>query len=146
MKRHLMMALTMSLLASGCGADDEGIVITDARVGKPLTANTAMYFTATNQTDQADRLIAVRTDVANRVELHISSMSDDGVMTMNRQTDFSVDAGADLVLEPGGRHLMLLDVDILEVGDTVTVQVEFDRAGTIEVEAVVVEPGTAGSG
>lgn len=146
MRRLLVMALTISLLASACGGGDEAIVITDARVGKPLTDNAAMYFTATNQTGEDDRLIAAETDVADRVELHISSMSDDGIMSMNRQTDFQVDAGADLLLEPGGKHLMLFDVDPLEVGDTVTVQVEFEHAGTIQIEAVVVEPGTAGNG
>jgi copper(I)-binding protein len=51
-----------------------------------------------------------------------------------------VAAGSSLVFEPGGLHLMLLDVDRLEVGDIVVVTLNWQTAGDMEIEAEVVDP------
>ena len=53
---------------------------------------------------------------------------------------FIQEAGGTLVLEPGGVHLMLVDVERLEVGDTVNVTLQWQMAGAMQVEAEVVEP------
>jgi hypothetical protein len=55
--------------------------------------------------------------------------------------------GGSLVLEPGGHHLMLIEVDRLEVGDTVEVTVSWDTEGDMVIAAAVVDPGdTVGDG
>jgi copper(I)-binding protein len=48
-------------------------------------------------------------------------------------------------LKPGGLHVMCLQkVAPLELGTTVNLTLEFATAGTIEVEAEVVEPASGG--
>ena len=136
----------VALLLSACGGSPDGLQINDARIGKPLANTAALYMTVDNDTDQTDRLIAVTTDVARLTELHESVTSADGIVRMDRQSVFEVGPGQTLALEPGGRHVMLLDVDPLEVDDTVTVVLEWEVAGSIEIEALVVPPGLAGSG
>jgi hypothetical protein len=81
------------------------------------------------------------TDVAASVEIHESSMGDDGAMSMQPVDRLDLPADDDLVLEPGGYHLMLLDVDRLEVGDTVEVTLSWEQAGDMTIEAEVVAPG-----
>ena len=45
-----------------------------------------------------------------------------------------IDAGASLVLEPGGTHLMLVGLeDALNAGEQLLLTLEFDRAGPVDV-------------
>jgi hypothetical protein len=83
--------------------------------------------------------------VATAAEAHETAMGDDGTMTMRPVADLAVSVDSDLVLEPGGFHLMLIDVDRLEVGDTIEVALRWETAGDMTIEALVVSPAdTAG--
>ncbi len=64
-----------------------------------------------------------------------------GMMTMREVDRIEVPAGETVVFEPGGYHVMLLDLaEPLEVGDTVEVTLTFERAGDVVVTAEVREP------
>ncbi|MGD2043130.1 MAG: copper chaperone PCu(A)C [Acidimicrobiia bacterium] len=139
MKRITLLA-TLGLLIAACGGNGGGIEVSDARLGQPTGPNAALYFTATGG-GTADRLLGAMTDVAASVEIHESSMGDDGAMSMQPVDRLDLPADDDLVLEPGGYHLMLLDVDRLEVGDTVEVTLSWEQAGAMTIEAEVVAPG-----
>jgi copper(I)-binding protein len=79
--------------------------------------------------------------VAASVELHETTMGSDGTMSMARIDRLDLPADGSLVLEPGGYHLMLVDADRLEVGETVEVTLIWETAGEMAVEAEVVDPG-----
>jgi copper(I)-binding protein len=70
----------------------------------------------------------------------------EGMMRMQRLDDgLLVPAGGTVVLKPGSFHLMFngLQRRLVE-GDSETVTLEFERAGTIELEFSVKGPGEMG--
>lgn len=132
-------AVVALVLTAGCSGETDGLEISDARVGAPTGPNGAMYFTAKGS-DEADSLRSASTDVANEVQIHETVMSDEGTMSMRSVHRLELPAGGQLVLEPGGYHLMLVQVDELEVGDTISVTLTWEVAGEMTVEAEVVDP------
>lgn len=136
-----------SLLLSACGAaasTDGQIGVTDARIPVPAGSTGAVYLTLTNDADTDDALTGASTDVAGTVELHETSTAD-GTMSMQQLQQIDIPAGGDAVLEPGGLHIMLIDVssDLAE-GDEVDVTLEFENAGSQSVTATVVPLGEGG--
>jgi periplasmic copper chaperone A len=129
----------VGILLTGCGGGSDGLQISDARVGAPTGPNAAMYFTARGA-DEADSLRSATTDVANEIQIHETVISDEGTMSMRSVPRLELPAGGQLVLEPGGYHLMLLGVDELEVGGTIEVVLLWEVAGEMTVEAEVVDP------
>jgi copper(I)-binding protein len=56
----------------------------------------------------------------------------------------TIAGGADFTLKTGGSHLMLEHLrGALHVGDTVTVTLRFERAGSVKVRVPVVSPAAA---
>ena len=99
----------------------------------------AAYFVLHNHGTEADRLLAAETEAAAVVELHLSAI-EDGVMRMRQVESIEIPARGMTRLEPGGYHLMLIDLNReLVEGDRLPVTLEFEGAGrqTIEVEVGV---------
>lgn len=139
-----MLAL-VSLLVAACGGSGDGIVVTDARIGMPTGPNAALYFTVENHSDGADLLEGAATTVAASVQIHETIDGDDGTMGMQPvDAPLEVLPGERLIFEPGGFHLMLVDVDRLEVGDQVEITLTWQKAGERAIEAEVVEPQDVG--
>ena len=103
--------------------------------------NGAVYLSVENRGNQTDRLVRVSTPLA-RAELHQMSV-DAGVMRMRAVDSAEVKPGDRLVLQPGGYHVMLIDLKRpLQTGDNFPLTLDFERAGAIEVN-VEVESMTA---
>ena len=126
-----------AVLVTACASNTAGIAVSDARIGMPTGPNAALYLTATGV---ADRLVGAATSVAGHVELHESVTDEDGSTVMRPVDGFDLEGDASLVLEPGGGHLMLVDVDRLEVGETVEITLTWQRAGDMVIRAEVVVP------
>ncbi len=94
-----------------------------------------------------DRLLAAHSEAAGRVELH--SMSMDGHVMRMRQVDaIEVPAGKTVKLQPGGLHLMLMELkQPLQAGSRIALTLRFERAGEQRVEMAVTmtPPGGAGA-
>lgn len=131
-----------AITIASCGSGATGPEISDARVGEPIGPNAAMYFVASS--DQPDRLLGARSDAAASVQFHETVVNDDGTMGMNRVRSLDVSPGHPLILQPGGLHLMLVDVDRLKVGSSITVTLHWESAGEKVVLAEVVGPGETG--
>ena len=129
----------LALLVAACGSDGKMPLISNARIGQPTGPNAALYFTATGYGED-DNLISVETDVAPAAELHETVMEDGGSMSMRSLPAIALPASGDLVLEPGGYHVMLVDVDRLEVGASVKLTLTWEKAGAQTIEAEVVDP------
>jgi copper(I)-binding protein len=95
----------------------------------------AAYMTIANKGDTDDTLKSASTPKAKAVELHQTTMTDDGVMQMRKVEDgLPVEAGASVVLGAGGAHLMLLGLeDALEAGEQLVLTLEFANAGAVDV-------------
>jgi copper(I)-binding protein len=104
----------------------------------PMTAgNGVVYMILVNEGRSADLLVSVETDVAEVVELHETKMEGD-VMKMGPIPNIQVPAGGSAKLEPGGMHMMLINLkQELTPGDKIPLTLQFEKSGLITVEAEV---------
>lgn len=136
-------AMALGLVIAACGAGGEEPALSNIRIGQPTGPNGALYFTA-NGYGIDDRLIGATADVADRLDVHQTSMNDDGTMGMQHVDSLDLPADGTLVLEPGGYHIMMMNVDRLDVGTKVEVTLTWEQAGEMTVEAEVVDPADTG--
>ena len=111
-------ALTALALVA-CGDDDDdsgGITISDASARFPAGTSGAVYFLIDNH-GKTDALLSASTDAAGMAQLH-HSVTNNGTSQMEQLNQIDVPADAHVQLEPGGMHVMLMNVDTApEVGD-----------------------------
>ncbi len=103
------------------------------------------YLTIANTGAEDDRLVAVSTPAAGMSQIHEMKMEGD-VMKMNELPDgLVIPAGGSVSLAPGGYHLMFMDLrGPLVEGETVTVTLTFEKAGTVDVQLPVGSPAAKG--
>ncbi len=90
-----------------------------------------------------DKLIAASSVEAGRVELHTHSM-DNGVMKMRAVEAIEIPANSRTELKSGGYHIMMFDVETMpEKGSTVPLTLTFEKAGDVQIGAVVGKPDGA---
>lgn len=121
---------------------DVGIVAVGAWArSSPMEATAgAVYMTVENTSGTDDEIVAVAVpaSVAATAELHRTSMGEGGMMSMAPVASIPLPAGGRVALEPGGYHVMLLDLaEPLTVGADVPVTLSFARSAPVEVLAVV---------
>jgi copper(I)-binding protein len=150
----ILALLTLAVGAVACSDDDPDGGATDggsgatpsvtvedawARTSPMMATNGAVYARLTATVD--DRLVAasVESSVAATAEVHETTMDrETDEMVMQAVEAIELPAGETVSLEPGGYHVMLLDlVEPLEAGDTVEVTLVFEEAGEVVVEAEV---------
>lgn len=125
---------TLALAQVGLHVEDPYI-----RVSGPMARSGAAFLTVTNHTDTDRRLIAARSDAAQRVELHTHLEDAQGLMRMIHVTEgFVIPAQGTHVLDRGGDHVMFLGLTRpLVAGDTVTVTLVFDDGVDQEIEVEI---------
>lgn len=100
-----------------------------ARESPMLDLAGAAYMVIHNDTDEDDALVGASSPAAEVVELHLSSMDDEGMMSMNQVMQIPVPAHADAVLKPGSYHVMLINLVEPLVADTeIELSLEFMMA------------------
>lgn len=99
----------------------------------------AAFMRIVNNGDEDDRLVAARSDIAKRVELHTHIEGENGVMQMTEVPEgWVIPAGGEHVLKRGGDHVMFMGLNqALNQGDTVAVTLVFEKSGEIPVEIPV---------
>ena len=141
MRSRLTTVAVVGALIGACGGNAGGTPeIVGARVGQPTGPNAALYFTAVAG-DESDRLLGARSTVASDIQIHETTIGVDGTMGMRRVEGLVLPAGETLMLEPGGPHLMLIDVERLRLGDEVDFTLVWENGGESTISALVVEPG-----
>jgi copper(I)-binding protein len=110
-----------------------------ARAASAAAISGAAFMAVTNPTDTDDRIVAARSDVAERVELHTHIQTDDGVMRMVEVEDgIPLPAGETVMLQRGGLHVMFLGLTRpLNHGDEVEITLEFEHAEPLTVTVPV---------
>lgn len=103
------------------------------------------YLGLKNTGTAPDRLVSVTAEIAGRTEIHEMAVTD-GVMTMRPlPKGVELPAGGEVVLKPGGLHLMFLELKRpLAAGDSFAGTLTFEKAGTVEVRFVVEAMGAGG--
>lgn len=146
--RGLLISIS-ALALIGCGGEHthkgEGIEISNARINPPLPGqSTGVAFMELANYGDDDRLLAVSTEVSDRVELH-THLHEGGVMKMRRVDGIELPHDEPVALKPGGLHVMLFNTDVA-LGDQVVLTLDFETAEDVTVVAPVVLRGEMKSG
>jgi copper(I)-binding protein len=113
--------------------------VTPTRGIVPVNAG---YMTILNAGTNADRLISATSPDAGRIKLHEHRRGPDGMMQMREvQGGIAVPAKGQVRFAQGGLHLMIFDPkQPLKEGDYFPITLTFERAGRVNVVAMVEAP------
>jgi copper(I)-binding protein len=131
----------VALAAAACSSGG-GITVSEAwaRPSMGMDRAGAAYMVIKNDGDTADTLLGATSPAAATVEIHETTMGDDGTMSMSPVGSLSIPAGGTVSLEPGGYHVMLIDLTgDLVVGDSIEITLDFENAADVTVSAAVRE-------
>ena len=101
------------------------------------------YLTITNNGSSDDTLISAHTPAAARVEFH-RTIIESGMARMRPAGELVVRPRTTLNVEPGGLHMMLVDLKgpLIE-GASVPLVLRFKSAGEITVQLMIESPDAA---
>ncbi|WP_157517084.1 copper chaperone PCu(A)C [Mycobacterium sp. MS1601] len=138
-----MMAAVPLLAACSAATEQQepaahAVAVGDAWVKAADHGMTAAFGVLSNGSGHDVRIVSASTPVAAMVELH-EVVGDGGAMTMRQKAGgFVIPAGADVELEPGGDHFMLMDLtETLVPGTDVQIVATFDDGSTLPITAQV---------
>ncbi|MEE4235256.1 MAG: copper chaperone PCu(A)C [Anderseniella sp.] len=136
---HTASAESMNHAAMQANVGD--ITVSGAMARFVLAGRPGAVFLTIDNAGEADRLIAASSPLTGRVELH-THLIEDGVMKMRQIEAIDIAANGKTELKSGGLHIMLFGVDPLpEKGSKVPLTLTFEKAGTVDIKAMVGEPG-----
>lgn len=140
-------ALALALTVTACATDDTDtttaatpaaaadtaasttVTFDDGWAKATGTEMTGVFGTITNPGDTDLHLIGVDSDLGGSAELHETVPGGSGMMMQEREDGFVIPAGGELVLEPGGNHIMLMELGRpITTGQQITLTLEFDGA------------------
>jgi periplasmic copper chaperone A len=116
------------------------ITVTDVWVRQPAEGQTrsAAYGTITNNGEADITLVGGSVPFDATVEIHETVMDDAGTMQMQEREDgFVIPAGGSFTLEPGGPHIMLIDIDPADFVGEIDITMIFDDGTELTVTAPV---------
>lgn len=147
MKRFLSASILYAALA---GAAFAQVTVTDPWVRATVPQQTASGAFMKLDSAQAVRLVQARSPAAGVVEIHEMAM-ENNVMRMRAVGGLDLPAGKAVALEPGGYHLMLMNLKKpLKAGETVPLTLVLEKADgtreTVDVQAPVRALGAAAHG
>ena len=109
-----------------------------ALVSSKMAKAGAAFVSIKNETGTDDRLVAVRSDIAKRVELHTHQMTGNVMKMVHIKEGFELPAGEMLHMERGGNHIMMMGLNTpLQEGDSVHMTLVFEHSGEVMVMAPV---------
>ena len=119
----------------------DGVHIVDpyARTMGGVGTSGAVFLVIENHQASDDRLIGVKSDAAQKVELHTHKDDGNGVMQMLHVPEgFVIPAKGEHALARGGDHVMLMGLTReLKDGDMIPVTLVFETAGEVAIEVPV---------
>lgn len=117
-----------------------------ARASIGTSRPAAAYVTLVNSGSETARLVGIESPVAGRAEIHRTVKQGD-VLRMEPVGDMAVPASGRVVLEPGGSHIMLMDLKRpLNKGETFPLTLRFADGDTVEIVVPVMALGARGPG
>jgi copper(I)-binding protein len=131
----------LALLLNACRPDAAPIVIENARSPAPPPGAPVAAVYMSVEARQDDVLLAARTPIAERAEMHMTIMDDD-MMQMRPSPTVALTAGETMEFAPGGLHFMLSNLRARPAaGSSFPLNLTFQRAGEVEVQVRVHAPG-----
>ncbi len=151
--RHLIVTVftlvAVGLVSWTADAQSSGNVAVEqpwARASIGTARPAAAYLTLVNTGGGMARLVGVESPVAGRAEAH-RTIKQGEVMRMEPTVNIELPAGGRVVFEPGGLHIMLMDLkQSLKKGENFPMTLRFADGGVIEVTVPIMGPGARGPG
>jgi len=151
-RKRSVLALTLLFFAGLSRAED--VKVGSLEISAPWARATPKgaaigggYLKITNAGTTADRLVGGSTAISGKLEVHQMSMSS-GVMKMRPVTGgLEIKPGETVELKPGGVHIMLVGLkQQLQQGHHFTATLQFEKAGTVDVDFSVAGIGATSAG
>lgn len=108
------------------------------RATTPENRTAAVYFTISNIGKAQIDLIGVRTDRASIETLHQTTIDLNGIARMSAKPEQRIKPGSTIAFEPGGLHVMLIDVEkpLIE-GEILPLRLEFYDGDDLTVDVPI---------
>ena len=137
--RNVALIVAVLLLGAACSSGSDTVDVEDpwGRPSPTSEGNAAFYMDLIGS-DTDDTLVSAESPACGMVELHESQMTD-GVMSMQHLPEgIPVPAGETVSLEPGGLHVMCMNVtEALVEGETADILLRFENSGEVSVSAEI---------
>ncbi|MEX0970824.1 MAG: copper chaperone PCu(A)C [Paracoccaceae bacterium] len=109
-----------------------------ARSGVPGARTGGAYMEIHNTGPEDDRLIGIKTDIAQMNQIHNNIITDGVAQMVEAKGGIAIAAGETHRLARGGDHLMFMGLsDALEQGDMLDIILIFEHAGEIALQIPV---------
>ena len=103
------------------------------------------FMTLINTGSDPDRLVGGSTEVSGGLEIHEMHIVNGVAMMRQVNPGIALKPGASVVLKPFSHHLMMMDLmQPLKAGQKIKGTLVFEKAGSVEIEYVVVPMGADG--
>lgn len=130
------LSLTAALAISGCSSSSDDAAKPSMKVSgafMPQPVNDKMagaFMVIENDSKTADKLTGATSPLSDDLQIHETKDQ-----KMQQVPSMDVPANGELKLERGGNHIMFMGLKSTpKVGDKVTVELRFEKAGTVKVE------------
>jgi len=136
--RALIMAAIVAVAACGSEEQRAGVVIDNAWArATPPGAQVAAAYLTIESIGELDRVTAVSTPAARSAEIHATVVAA-GQSSMRPVGDLVLEPGEPVTLEPGGMHVMLMDLaQPLVAGQSFMLTLHLEKRGDVTVEVMV---------
>ncbi len=141
--------LRLSLLAAGllfssgllaAAADQVAVHQPYVRLAPPNAPASGAFMVIRNNGSSDLKVVKADNPVSRLTELH-THLNEGGVMKMRQVPAIEIKAGGEAVLQPGGLHIMLIDLKTpLKEGDNVPITLTFDDGSSKQIDAKVMRP------
>lgn len=141
--KNIFLLLTLLLISFSATSDNSPpspeVTQSWARATPPGATTSAIYMTIGNHTNAALKLIAVKSNFTNRIEIHNTTMKD-GMMQMRQIDGIDIEKMATVELKPHGMHMMLFDLKApLKEGTEISLELIFNDGKAMSVEVPVMK-------
>lgn len=141
---------------TACGGDDEeagagatatagpstsNITVVDAWARETPNDVSAVYMVIKNS-GGPDRLVSAASSRSPNVQVHETVTEGSSMRMQEVEGGIEVPANGEVALAPGGYHIMLMNLaEPVKAGETVDIELTFEKAGVVKVDAPVKSGG-----
>jgi copper(I)-binding protein len=109
----------------------------EIRLVPPVSKTTAMFLTLKNTTDKNIKLVKIKSEISDNIELHEMKMENNS-MQMRSLDSIEISKKAEVKLESGGLHVMIFNLKrALHEKDKHKFTLTFDNNENVDIEAIV---------
>ncbi len=138
MIRYVFLSLLTALTVSAISAEPLTVETPWARATVPAAQVGAVYVTLQNPSTESVRIVAASSPACRTTEIHDHVRLENGNAQMVAVPVLDIAAGATVTMQPGGKHIMLIDlVAPLVEGETVAVTLTTASGATIAITAPI---------